>query len=409
MADQHISGNGAPSGNGRNGDFRFADFEVHAAAHELRKGGIKVHLEVQPFQVLLALLERKGEVVTRKELKQALWPDDTFVDFDNGVNQAVSKIRRVLSDSATRPRFVETIPRVGYRFVGRMDSSTEHQATREAPSPSRGQWVRYAGVGLAASLATLLVHQFFNVGPASSPPQVPPRRWTYEVGDLQTTAPRLPLLAISPDGRYVAYVAGASRRLWVQDLNRATPTALRGTDGAGRFDWSQDSKTIVFAVEGAIRSVAVPGGAPTTLWQDSSVNPAREVLWDAAGEMVRFLHRGGTLYELPARGGQPRESSLDREAFLWGPRFAVIAPHLLFVEGFYGFERQIMWRGPSATEPRPVATGWTPSYSSGHIVFESFFSSKRSLGDPLLDGRRGSGRAVSLGRSLAGLFPKRID
>jgi len=98
-------------------NFSFADFEVNLAALELRKGGIKIHLEGQPIRVLCVLLERHGKVVTRKELKESLWADNTFVDFDNGVNQAISKIRRVLGDSSVRPRFVETLPRRGYRFI----------------------------------------------------------------------------------------------------------------------------------------------------------------------------------------------------------------------------------------------------------------------------------------------------
>jgi TolB-like protein/DNA-binding winged helix-turn-helix (wHTH) protein len=95
---------------------RFGVFEADLVARELRRNGVRVKLQEQPFQVLAVLLERSGKVVTREELRQKLWPADTFVDFDNGLNTAINKIREALGDSADTPRFVETLPRRGYRF-----------------------------------------------------------------------------------------------------------------------------------------------------------------------------------------------------------------------------------------------------------------------------------------------------
>src|SRR6516225_2737278 len=96
---------------------RFATFEVDLRAGELRKDGLKLKLGGQPFQVLAILLERPGEVVTRDELQNRLWPD-TFVDVDHNLNTAVNRIREALGDSSENPRFVETLPRRGYRFIG---------------------------------------------------------------------------------------------------------------------------------------------------------------------------------------------------------------------------------------------------------------------------------------------------
>ncbi len=96
---------------------RFGVFEVDLAAGELRKKGAKVRLQEQPFQTLALLLARPGDVVTREELRQRLWPADTFVDFDHSLNTAVNKIREALGDSATSPRYVETLARRGYRFI----------------------------------------------------------------------------------------------------------------------------------------------------------------------------------------------------------------------------------------------------------------------------------------------------
>src|SRR5215472_5220793 len=96
---------------------RFGVFEVDRRAGELRKHGLQVRLQEQPFQVLVMLLEHPGEVVTREELQKKLWPADTFVDFDHGLNKTINKIREALSDSAESPRFVETVARRGYRFL----------------------------------------------------------------------------------------------------------------------------------------------------------------------------------------------------------------------------------------------------------------------------------------------------
>jgi cholera toxin transcriptional activator len=97
---------------------RFGAFEVDVRSGELRKHGVRLKLRDQPFQILIMLLERSGEVVTREELRQRLWPADTFVDFDHGLNTAVNKLRESLGDSAGTPRYIETLARRGYRFIG---------------------------------------------------------------------------------------------------------------------------------------------------------------------------------------------------------------------------------------------------------------------------------------------------
>ena len=107
---------------------RFETFELNLKTGELRKGGVKIRLQEQSFQIIAALLERPGKLVTREALHERLWPDETFVDFEKGLNIAVSKLRQALGDSADEPRFIETLPRRGYRFVGvieRIDESGE--------------------------------------------------------------------------------------------------------------------------------------------------------------------------------------------------------------------------------------------------------------------------------------------
>src|SRR6202161_2970667 len=117
---------------------RFGVFELDLAAGELRKNGTKLRLQEQPFQVLALLLERPRDVVTREELRQKLCPADTFVDFDHSLNTAVNKLREVLGDSASSPRFIETLARRGYRFIApvKSDEQSDVQTRAEPASPA---------------------------------------------------------------------------------------------------------------------------------------------------------------------------------------------------------------------------------------------------------------------------------
>ncbi len=104
------------------GVIHFGAFQIDLSSGELRKRGIKLRLQEQPFQILVMLLERPGEVVTREELRSRLWSSDTFVDFDVGLNNAILRLRNVLGDSTEKPRFIETLPRRGYRFISQVES-----------------------------------------------------------------------------------------------------------------------------------------------------------------------------------------------------------------------------------------------------------------------------------------------
>lgn len=131
----------APESNAPARIVRFGTFEADLNAGELRKGGVKIKVHGQPFEVLALLLRRPGEVVPREELRQRLWPTDTFVDFDHGVNTAINRLREALGDSAENPRFVETVPRRGYRFVAPVE--TQNSADSGTPvlrsgTPSSG-------------------------------------------------------------------------------------------------------------------------------------------------------------------------------------------------------------------------------------------------------------------------------
>src|SRR5215813_14006396 len=116
--------------------YRFDQYEADVNAAELRRAETRLKLQMQPFQVLVALLERPREVVTREELRLRLWPQDTFVDFDHGLNTAMAKLRDVLGDSASSPRYIETIAKRGYRFLGSPETVFEQgQPVTEPQTP----------------------------------------------------------------------------------------------------------------------------------------------------------------------------------------------------------------------------------------------------------------------------------
>lgn len=141
---------------------QFGVFEVDLAAGELRRRGVRLHLQAQPFGVLAMLLEKPGAIVSREELRQRLWPGDVFVDFDQGLNKAINKLREALGDSAENPRFIETVPRKGYRFIAALPVLSEpataettpgvQTSPRQAGRRSAGYWV-FAGLAMALALA----------------------------------------------------------------------------------------------------------------------------------------------------------------------------------------------------------------------------------------------------------------
>lgn len=119
---------------------RFGSFEADLQERKLTKSGYRIRLQEQPFRILVLLLERPGQLVTREEIRQKLWSRDTFVEFDDALNTAVRKLRESLNDSADNPRFLETVPRRGYRFIAPIAWQPELQAVVPITSPARQYW-----------------------------------------------------------------------------------------------------------------------------------------------------------------------------------------------------------------------------------------------------------------------------
>lgn len=200
--------------------YRFGVFEFDPRAGELRKQGMKLKLQGQPLDILTMLLERPGEVVTREDLQKRLWASDTIVEFDHSLNAAIKRLRDALDDSAETPRYVETLARRGYRFIAPMDSPAMPQ-TASAKAALRGSLWRYRVWSVFAALAT--VAALASVGLLKySGRKKPAEPFQNMQFTRLTTTGKVQAAAISPDGKYVAYVTGDSDAQDLRVLQVAT-------------------------------------------------------------------------------------------------------------------------------------------------------------------------------------------
>jgi len=178
---------------------RFSTFELNLHTGELRQQGQKVKLQEQPLQVLAALLERPGELVTREELHRRLWPADTFVDFDHSLNAAIKRLRDALGESADAPVFIETLARRGYRFIAPVNGSSASGVIEATPAPKRSQslfWThRIATAVFSLIVIAVLLWAAWRL--PSRPTEVVERKLTASLSENSVTS-----AAVSPDGKY---------------------------------------------------------------------------------------------------------------------------------------------------------------------------------------------------------------
>lgn len=253
----------------------FGIFEVDLQAGELRRQGHKVKLQEQPFQVLAMLLERPGELVTREELQRKLWPADTFVDFERGLNRAINKLREALGDDADSPRFIETLPRRGYRFLSAVETAGRNETTtagrgRPVLVPVRPGKVdastsppaarRRQGLPWAVALLTAVIAVFGYWKQFRSPivADRPFSQLDLDLGPDEVSQP-----AISADGKRIAFVSRGG--LSIRRLDQANTTRLAGTEGAFLPFFSPDGQWIAFFAAGKLKKIAVDGGDPIAL------------------------------------------------------------------------------------------------------------------------------------------------
>jgi eukaryotic-like serine/threonine-protein kinase len=310
---------------------KFGVYELDNDAMELRKHGMRIRLQEQPFLVLASLVERPGEIVTRDELRERIWAKDTFVDFDQSLNKAVNRLREALNDNAGQPRYVETVPRRGYRFVAPVTGGNPAEEHPPAVSPvtldeprkherTGNQTLWLWGIALIAGAGVLVVLGV-TAGVWLRKPQ---------------TAAQHPLVRItreglayesrlSRDGKLLAYsssTGGGKQHIWVRQM--AGGEAIPVTNGAshdGAPDFSPDGTQIAFTRDGVgIFIVATFGGYARLL-----VKGGMDPKFSPDGNDVVFLRlvddRNPGVFVIPSWGGQPRRICPNwyGESALWSP------------------------------------------------------------------------------------------
>lgn len=248
---------------------RFGVFEFASESAELWKSGIKLKLGAQPAQLLSFLIERPGQVVTREQLQKELWPSDTFVEFDAGLNTAVKKVRQALGDTAENPRFIETLPRQGYRFIAPVGRAPVLQPAGEdlktkapevAEAGTRRIWPLVAAGLLVAGVAGF-AGWWAGARPSASKPRVPAAHVLIELPPDQVLQPGALELALSPDGRNLVYVAtrGNTSQLFLRPLNSFESHPIPGTEGALCPFFSPDGARLAFFANGELKNISLDG------------------------------------------------------------------------------------------------------------------------------------------------------
>ena len=323
-------------GNQANGIIEFGVFQADLRAGELHRNGAKVRLQDQPFQVLAVLLEKPGEVVTREELRARLWPADTFVDFDHGLNAAIKRLRDALGDSAENPRFVETLARRGYRFVAPVQAVANGTDEAGACNIPKRQVDRRWRIGLAAAGVLLMGTGAGWVAARHFNPRVEIREQR-----LTVNGPDDPVLraAISVDGKYLAFADRSGMFLRVIGTGETHSIALPNGFMARPASWFPDgSHLLVTAWTGSseapsLWSISVLGGSPRKLIDNAD---ARSVSPD--GSQIAFVKGDMTRQEiwLMSADGERLRKIVGEPGEYYGPvAWSPDAGHLAFIRYVY--------------------------------------------------------------------------
>jgi TolB-like protein/DNA-binding winged helix-turn-helix (wHTH) protein/Tfp pilus assembly protein PilF len=299
---------------------RFGVFEVDFHTGELRKSGLKIKLHAQPLAVLKLLLERPGEIVTREELQQKLWGDNTFVDFDHGLNKTINKLREALSDNAGTPRYIETLPRRGYRFIAPVTMPT--LAPELVPPPERKSQ-SHLTTALASAVMLLLAFGFYWFGFRN--------RATHLPTSGKAMLAVLPFENMSGDSNEDYFADGLTEEMIAQ-LGQLRPTNLGviARTSAMRYKHTKESVTQIghelgvnYLLEGSVRLAGqrvritaqlIQATDQTHLWAESYETPLTDIL-KVQREIAERITGSLRLELLPSQKNVVTETHFDPEAY----------------------------------------------------------------------------------------------
>jgi serine/threonine-protein kinase len=367
----------------------FGVFDLNPLSGELRKYGVRVRLQDQPLKLLLCLLETPGEICTREELIGRLWPTGTFVDFDRGLNVAVTRLRQALGDSADAPRYVETVGRKGYRFIApvervqgpeqalpaleRIDPpAAVHLHSVAVAHTTRPSWL-WPGIAIAATiLAAAAAFGWWRARQTTLRPLV---RLNVAMDAEMTALGAGTSLALSPDGtRLAVTVRGADgvSRLATRGLDQSQLTLLPGTEGANSPFFSPDGRWVAFFAGGKLQRVSVEGGQAIAVCH--GVGLFNGGSWGDDGNIIAALNFG--LYRVSSAGGTPvrmTEIAPGEIIHRW-PQVLPGSKAVLFtaytsVSGLEGGHIEVM--SLRDRRPKTVLRGgtWARYLASGHLVY----------------------------------------
>jgi DNA-binding winged helix-turn-helix (wHTH) protein/Tol biopolymer transport system component len=374
----------------------FGVFTADLRARELHRHGVRLRLPDQSFLVLAMLLEHPGEVVTREDIQKRLWPGEIFVDFDHGLNNAVNRLREALGDSAELPRFIQTLPRRGYRFIAttngaaRAKADTEVTSAEGMPEPrtsdvalvraaempkSRSRRTLLLTVSILLALALLLTFKQWisPVPPSTRTFVLPPEGTTFNL-IRDSGGP----VILSADGTKLAFVATDAKgtaRVWVRPLSSFTAQALNGTEGATFPFWSPDGRWIAFFSDAdqKLKKISLTGGPAVSLCDAPF---GRGGSWSRHGVILFTPDTFAGLYKVSDSGGRPVPvTSVDRSihtSHRW-PKFLPDGRHFIYlaVNHRHDASHDGVYLGSlDSGENKPlVASHADATYASGYLFF----------------------------------------
>lgn len=341
---------------------RFGVFEVDLKDGELRKNGSKVRLQDQPFQILALLLDRPGELVTREELRNRLWPADTFVDFDHSLNAAIRRLRDALGDAAENPRFVETVARRGYRFLAPVDGIPSRTQPEVAEAAAPKNWLT---IGIVAVAAASVIAAIAFLAVRRTPTAIALRESSLR--RITANPAEAPILngAISPDGKYLTYADKTGFYLRQIATGEVHPVPLPAGFNARPASWFPDGTHLVAIWVAApndppgLWNVSIIGGAPRKLTEDAT-SPAVS----PDGSQIAFLKARSASQEIwmmQSDGGNPRRIRAGDGDPVGPPAWSPDGKRIIYAIGKYHGGKQAV---EAVVESIDLATGQTQTVLS---------------------------------------------